>query len=81
MLFGNDPFQVGFEANSITADNIFVLYSLVEQYKRLKKNLYVCFIDFTKAFDYINRNALIYKLFKRDVSGNFLNLIKSMFLK
>ena len=37
--------------------------------------------DFTKAFDYIHRNALIYKLLKRNVIGNFLNLIKSMFSK
>ena len=55
--------------------------SLVQQNKRLKKNLYVCFIDFTKAFDYMNRKALINKLFKRNVSGNFLNLLKSMFSK
>ena len=33
----NDPFQAGFKANGRTADNIFVLYSLVQQYKRLKK--------------------------------------------
>ena len=77
----NDPFQAGFKANSRTEDNIFVLYSLVQQNKRLKKNLYVCFIDFTKAFDYMNRKALINKLFKRNVSGNFLNLLKSMFSK
>ena len=31
----NDPFQAGFKANSRTVDNIFVLYSLVQQYKRL----------------------------------------------
>ena len=48
----NDPFQAGFKANSRTVDNIFVLYSLVQQYKRL--HVYLCFIDFTKAFDYIN---------------------------
>ena len=33
-----------------------ILYT-IQQYK----TLYVCFIDFIKAFDYINRNALIYK--------------------
>ena len=69
VCFENDPFQAGFKASSRTADNIFVLYSLVQPYKKLKKPLYVCFIDFTKAFDYINRHALIYKLFKRNASG------------
>ena len=58
---------------------IFVLYSLFQQYKKMEKTLCVCFLDVTNTFDYINRNALIYKLFKRNVSGIFL--IKSMFWK
>ena len=33
----NDSFQAGFKANSRTSDNIFGFYSLVQQYKRLKK--------------------------------------------
>ena len=35
----------------------------------------------TKAFDYLNRDALILKLQQRNVDGKFLNTIKSMFLK
>ena len=42
----NDPFQAGFKANSRTADNIFVLYSLVQQYKRLKKTPLCMFYRF-----------------------------------
>ena len=47
----------------------------------LSKSLYTCFVDFTKAFDYIDRSALYYKLLTRGVDGNFLNVIKSMFSK
>ena len=49
--------------------------------KHVKKTLYACYIDLTKAFDYLNRDALILKLQQRDVDGKFLNTIKSMFLK
>ena len=45
------------------------------------KTLYVCYIDLTKAFDYLNRDALIVKLQQRNVDGKFLNTIKSMFHK
>ena len=48
--------------------------------KRIK-TLYVCYIDLTKAFDYLNRAALIVKLQQRNVDGKFLNTIKSMFHK
>ena len=49
--------------------------------KTRKKTLYVCYIDLTKAFDYLNRHALILKLQQRNVDGKFINTIKSMFLK
>ena len=38
-------------------------------------------MDFTKAFDYINRAAMYYKLIKRGVDGKMLNLIKNMYNK
>ena len=70
----DDPLQRGFKKDCRTSDNLFVLYNLVE-------TLYVCYIDLTKAFDYLNRDALILKLQQRNVDGKFLNTIKSMFLK
>ena len=45
------------------------------------RHVYVCYIDLTKAFDYLNRDALILKLQQRNVDGKCLNTIKSMFLK
>ena len=58
-----------------------MLYNLVETQKSREKPLYVCYIDLTKAFDYLNRDALIVKLQQRNVDGKFLNTIKSMFHK
>ena len=70
MCCDDDPLQKGFKKDCRTSDNLFVLYNLVETQKSRKKPLYVCYIDFTKAFDYLNRDALIVKLQQRNVKWN-----------
>ena len=54
-----DESQGGFRAGYSTIDNIFVLHTIVQKYllKRSGK-VYVCFVDFQKAFDCINRDIL-----------------------
>ena len=42
--------------------------------------MYICiYVDFTKAFDYINRDSLWHKLIKLGVRGKALNIIRSMY--
>ncbi len=77
----DDPFQFGFKENARTSDNLFILQSIVNRQTFKNKPLYVCFVDFTKAFDYVNRYALYYKLIKRGVKGKLLNLICDMYKK
>ena len=64
-----DPFQNGFKEKSRTIDNAFILNGIIEKYKALGQPLYICYVDFNSAFDYINRNALLFKLLKRGVTG------------
>ena len=74
------PFQAGFRKNHRTTDNIFVLKTLINKYiHKSNKDLFVSFIDFTKAFDTIWRPALLYKLAKKGVGGKFYELIKNMY--
>ena len=77
----NDPYQAGFKSNSRTTDNIFILSAIIDKQMYLSKPLYTCFVDFTKAFDYIDRTALYYKLLNRGIDSNLLNVIRSMFSK
>jgi exonuclease III len=77
----DDPCQFGFKKNSLTTDNIFILNSLIQKQRYKKKPVYVCFMDFTKAFDYVDRAALYYKLIKRGIKGKLLNLICNMYSK
>ena len=45
-----------------TVDNIFVLHGLISHILNQGEKLYCAFIDFTKAFDYVVRENLWYKL-------------------
>ena len=77
----DDTYQFGFKKNCRTTDNLFLLQSIIEKQKFKKQPLYVCFVDFTKAFDYVNRQALFYKLLKRGVQGNFCQVLMNLFQK
>ena len=61
----------GFRSNSQTTDNIFILCAIIDKQRCLSKPLYTCFVDFTKAFDYVDRSALYYKLPSRGIDGIF----------
>ena len=43
------------------------------------KDTFVAFIDMCKAFDWINRNLLFYKLLKLNISGKMYNAVKSLY--
>jgi len=50
--------QAGFRANRSTIDQIFALRQMAEKYEEFGKELYVCYIDFRKAFDSVWRKGL-----------------------
>ena len=72
--------QAGFRSNMGTIDNLFVLHGLVNHMINQGGQLYCAFIDFTKAFDYVVRENLWYKLIKLGLRGNILNIIKAMYV-
>ena len=71
--------QAGFRPGMSTIDNIFVLHGLISHVINSGNRLYCAFIDFTKAFDYIVRENLWYKLVKLGLRGKILNILKSMY--
>ena len=62
-----------------TADNIFVLNNLITHCLNNNDMLYCAFIDFTKAFDFVVRDVLWFKLIRLGVRGRMLNIIKSIY--
>ena len=71
--------QIGFLKGYRTADHLLVLDIIInEVFHKHKQKLFVAFVDLKKAYDKINRQALIFKLKKRGFSGKYLMSIKAM---
>ena len=73
--------QAAYRTDHSTVDQIFILKCLLNKYVQVqKKALYVCFVDFRKAFDNIWHTGLLYKLIKDfKIGGKFYGLIKNMY--
>ena len=50
--------QVGFRKGRGTRDQIANILWIIKKAKELQKNIYFCFIGYTKAFDYVDHNKL-----------------------
>ena len=71
--------QAGFRRGMSTVDNVFILQSLINLCFNDNKKLFCVFVDFKKAFDFVVRDILWFKLIGYGVRGNILNVIKSMY--
>ena len=72
--------QFGFRRGNSTIDAIFILQSLVNFHLKKKGGrLYCCFIDYRKAFDFVDRGKLWSKLIKQGITGKMLQIIKSLY--
>ena len=72
--------QLGFCQNAMTCDHILTLTTCIEKYvTRSKKRLYSCFVDYAKAFDTVCREALLYKLWKMGIQGQYFNCLQHMY--
>ena len=50
--------QAGFRKNRGTRDQIANICWIREKARKLRKNIYFCFIDYTKTFDCVDHNKL-----------------------
>jgi hypothetical protein len=72
--------QAGFRQDYRTTDNLFVLQTLIDSRTRWpRKKLYICFVDFRKAFDTVPHEKLWRVLEGIGVGGHFLACLRSMY--
>ena len=71
--------QYGFRKGRSTTDCIFVLHNVINSYIENGNKLYTFFIDYSKAFDYIVRENLWYKLLKIGINGKVMSIIMAMY--
>ena len=68
--------QCGFRPGRSTVDMVFTVREIQEKCTEQQMDLFACFIDLTKAFDTVNREALWIILSKLGCPSKFINLIR-----
>ena len=71
--------QAGCRKGYSTIDNVFILHSLVTKYLQRKKKVYAIFVDFRKAFDTVNREALWTVLEACGINGKMGHMLKAVY--
>ncbi|KAG7301329.1 hypothetical protein JYU34_014259 [Plutella xylostella] len=73
--------QAGFRKNFSTIDHIHVVTQLIEKTKEYGKTLYICFIDFTKAFDSLEYSAIWQALLDQGVDMKYVEILHNLYTK
>ena len=71
--------QNGFRKKRCCEDHVFVLDSIVRNRQMENLPTFAAFIDFTKAFDCVNRDFLLFKILSLGIDGKMYFTIKSLY--
>ena len=71
--------QHGFRSGSGTREGIFNLIAVCEQVIDLGKDVYICFIDYTKVFDRVKHSKIIECLSEIGIDHKDLQIITKMY--
>ena len=70
--------QAGFRKGRGTRDQITNIRWIMEKARELQKNIYFCFIDYTKAFDCVDYNKLLKILKELGISDHLTCLLRNL---
>ncbi|GFO04381.1 endonuclease-reverse transcriptase [Plakobranchus ocellatus] len=73
------PKQFGFMPDKGTRNAIFTLSMLMKRCIEMQKDIHLCFIDYSKAFDKVRHVELFRILEKLDIDGEDLRVIKNLY--
>ena len=71
--------QIDFKKKARTSDHIFVMNTIFKKFCNANQKVYICFVDFRKAYDSIWRDALMLKLLRTGIRGKFFGVIENMY--
>ena len=71
--------QNGFRSNRSCEDHIFVLSSVIQNRLSDKKDIFAAFIDFSKAFDRIDRELPLFKMIRYNIDGKIYIAVKKLY--
>ena len=71
--------QAGFRKGRGTRDQIANIRWIIEKAREFQKNIYFCFIDYTKAFDCVDHNKLWKILIETRISDHLTCLLRNLY--
>ena len=71
--------QDGFRKGRGTRDQIANICWMIEKAREFQKNIYLCFIDYAKAFDCVYRNKLWKILKQMGIPGHITCLLRNLY--
>ena len=71
--------QAGFRKGRGTRDQIVNIRWIMEKAREFQKNIYVCFIDYAKAFDFVDHNKLWKILKEMGISDHLTCLLRNLY--
>ena len=71
--------QAGFRKSRGTRDQIANIYWIIEKAKEFRKNVYFCFIDYAKAFNYVDHNKLWKILKEMGIPDHLTCLLRNLY--
>ena len=71
--------QARFRKSRGTRDQIANIYWIMEKARDFQKNIYFCFIDYTKAFDCVNHNKLWKILKEMGIRDHLTCLLRNLY--
>ena len=71
--------QVGFRKGRGTRDQIGNILWIIEKAKEVQKNIYLCFIDYAKAFDCVDHNKLWKILKEMGIPDHLTCLLRNLY--
>ena len=71
--------QAGFIKGRETRDQITSICWIIKKAREFQKNIYFCFLDYTKAFDYVDHNKLWKILQEMGIPDQLTCLLKNLY--
>ena len=71
--------QAGFRKGRGTRNQIANIHWIIEKAGEFQKNIYFCFIDYTKAFDCVDHNKLCKILQEMEIPDHLICLLKNLY--
>ena len=71
--------QAGFRKGRGMRDQIINIHRIMEKAKKFQKNIYFCFIDYAKAFDWVDLNKLWKILKEMGTPDHIICLLRNLY--